>query len=256
MKKLIYNETTDTTFAPYDEENFNRVIGALIFGTTKKGPKKLVSADDKGYTFEGKIEDEELKEYLENSNNYKVKIFIFTEDYKHSRCRYEDREIRALDYFLWKMYDEIYEGMRYTNDEVAEMFNKCFDEPEANDLVCMTNIDTFSNCEHHLALMYNMKVSIAYIPKDNILGLSKFARIVDIISKRLQTQEKMGKDIMEVLETVLPQVPILVQIKAEHSCMTSRGIQKPGTQTVTLHTNDLVSEEIKKEFFNLLEEKK
>ena len=58
MKKLIYNETTDTTFAPYDEENFNRVIGALISGTMKKGPKKLVSADDKGYTFEGKIEDE------------------------------------------------------------------------------------------------------------------------------------------------------------------------------------------------------
>ena len=51
-------------------------------------------------------------------------------------------------------------------------------------------------------------------------------------------------------------MPILVQIKAEHSCMTARGIQKPGTQTVTLHTNDLVSEEIKKEFFNLLEEKK
>ena len=123
-------------------------------------------------------------------------------------------------------------------------------------MVLVKDIECFSMCEHHIALMYNMKVSIAYIPKNNILGLSKFARIVDIISKRLQTQEKMGKDIMEVLETVLPQVPILVQIKAEHSCMTSRGIQKPGTQTVTLHTNDLVSEEIKKEFFNLLEEKK
>ena len=108
MKKLIYDETTDTTFAPYDEENFNRVIGALIEGTTKKGPKKLVNADDKGYTFEGKIEDEELEEYLEYCNNYKVKIFIFTEDYKHSRCKYEDRQIRAFDYFEWKMHDEIF----------------------------------------------------------------------------------------------------------------------------------------------------
>ena len=108
MKKLIYNETTNTTFAPYDEENFNRVIGSLIEGTTKKKPKKLVSADDNGYTFEGKIEDEELEEYLEYSNNYKVKIFIFTEDYKHSRCKYEDREIRAFDYFEWKIHDEIF----------------------------------------------------------------------------------------------------------------------------------------------------
>ena len=108
MTKLIYNETTDTTFAPYDEENFNRVIGSLIEGTTKKKPKKLVSADDNGYTFEGKIEDEELEEYLEYSNNYKVKIFIFTEDYKHSRGKYEDREKRALDYFDWKIHDEIF----------------------------------------------------------------------------------------------------------------------------------------------------
>ena len=107
MTKLIYNETTDTTFAPYDEENFNRVIGSLIQGTMKKKPKKLVSADDNGYTFEGKIEDEELKEYLENSNNYKVKIFIFTEDYKHSRCKYKDRENRALDYFDWKLREMI-----------------------------------------------------------------------------------------------------------------------------------------------------
>ena len=107
MTKLIYNETTDTTFVPYDEENFNRVIGSLIQGTTKKKPKKLVSADDNGYTFEGKIEDEELEEYLENSNNYKVKIFIFTEDYKHSRCKYKDREITALDYFDWKLREMI-----------------------------------------------------------------------------------------------------------------------------------------------------
>ena len=116
MKKLIYNETTDTTFAPYDEENFNRVIGALISGTMEKGPKKLVSADDKGYTFEGKIEDEELEEYLENCNNYKVKIFIFTEDYKHSRCKYRDRQIRALDYFDWKIHDEIF---RYRDKDKA-----------------------------------------------------------------------------------------------------------------------------------------
>lgn len=148
------------------------------------------------------------------------------------------------------------QGEFVNNEQISKLYGKVFPYEGSGEMVLVKDIECFSMCEHHIALMYNMKVSIAYIPKDNILGLSKFARIVDIISKRLQTQEKMGKDIMEVLETVLPQVPVLVQIKAEHSCMTSRGIQKPGTQTVTLHTNDLVSEEIKKEFFNLLEEKK
>lgn len=130
-----------------------------------------------------------------------------------------------------KMYDEIYEGMRYTNDEIAEMFNKCFDEPEANDLVCMTNIDTFSNCEHHLALMYNMKVSVAYIPEGRVIGLSKIARIVDMCSKRLQLQERLAEDIAEVLEKILNTHNVFVYIEGEHSCMTARGIKKPGTVT-------------------------
>ena len=130
-----------------------------------------------------------------------------------------------------KMYDEIYEGMRYTNDEIAEMFNKCFDEPEANDLVCMTNIDTFSNCEHHLALMYNMKVSVAYIPEGKVIGLSKIARIVDMCSKRLQLQERLAEDIADVLEKILNTHNVFVYIEREHSCMTARGIKKPGTVT-------------------------
>lgn len=130
-----------------------------------------------------------------------------------------------------KMYDEIYEGMRYTNDEIAEMFNKCFDEPEANDLVCMTNIDTFSNCEHHLALMYNMKVSVAYIPEGRVIGLSKIARIVDMCSKRLQLQERLAEDIADVLEKILNTHNVFVYIEGEHSCMTARGIKKPGTVT-------------------------
>lgn len=130
-----------------------------------------------------------------------------------------------------KMYDEIYEGMRYTNDEIAEMFNKCFDEPEANDLVCMTNIDTFSNCEHHLALMYNMKVSVAYIPEGKVIGLSKIARVVDMCSKRLQLQERLAEDIADVLEKILNTHNVFVYIEGEHSCMTARGIKKPGTVT-------------------------
>ena len=153
-----------------------------------------------------------------------------------------------------KMYDEIYEGMRYTNDEIAEMFNKCFDEPEANDLVCMTNIDTFSNCEHHLALMYNMKVSVAYIPKGRVIGLSKIARVVDMASKRLQLQERLAEDIADILEKILDTKDVFVYIEGEHSCMTARGIKKPGTITKSsvAHGEFYEDATLRAEVFNLI----
>lgn len=130
-----------------------------------------------------------------------------------------------------KMYNEVFEGMRYTNEEIAKMFNKCFEEPSAKDLVLMKNIDAFSYCEHHLALMYNMKISVAYIPDGRVIGLSKIARIVDMVCKRLQLQERIGTDIAEILEMILHTHDIMVVIEGEHSCMTARGIKKPGTVT-------------------------
>lgn len=130
-----------------------------------------------------------------------------------------------------KMYNEVFEGMRYTNEEIAEMFDKCFEEPEAKDLVLMKDIGAFSYCEHHLALMYNMKISVAYIPDGRVIGLSKIARIVDMVCKRLQLQERIGTDIAEILEMILHTHDIMVVIEGEHSCMTARGIKKPGTVT-------------------------
>lgn len=130
-----------------------------------------------------------------------------------------------------KMYNEVFEGMRYTNEEIAKMFDKCFEEPEAKDLVLMKDIGAFSYCEHHLALMYNMKISVAYIPDGRVIGLSKIARIVDMVCKRLQLQERIGTDIAEILEMILHTHDIMVVIEGEHSCMTTRGIKKPGTVT-------------------------
>lgn len=130
-----------------------------------------------------------------------------------------------------RMFNEVFEGMRFTNDEIAEMFSKCFDEPTAEDLVCMSNIDAFSYCEHHLALMYNMKVSVAYIPHGRVIGLSKIARIVDMVTKRLQLQERIGEDIACIMEKILGTTNVMVVIRGEHSCMTARGIRKPGTVT-------------------------
>ena len=79
-----------------------------------------------------------------------------------------------------------------------------------------------------------MKVNVAYIPKKKIIGLSKIPRIVDMVSKRLQLQEKIGTDIADILELVLGTKNIMVVIKGEHSCVTTRGIRKPGTVTTTM----------------------
>lgn len=153
-----------------------------------------------------------------------------------------------------KMYDEVFEGMRYTNDEIAKMFDKCFEEPNAKDLVLVKDIDAFSYCEHHLALMYNMKISVAYIPDGRVIGLSKIARIVDMVCKRLQLQERIASDIAWILETILHTDDVMVVVEGEHSCMTARGIKKPGAKTDSAVVHGLFKESstLRAEVYSLL----
>ena len=147
-----------------------------------------------------------------------------------------------------KMYEEVFEGMNYTNEEIADMFNKTFaldrlEEESENvecksqngnsDMVVVKDIDIFSYCEHHLALMYDMKVTVAYIPNGRVIGLSKIARIADMVSKRLQLQERIGSDIADIMHMVTGAKDIAVFIEGCHSCMTARGIKKTNTKTYT-----------------------
>lgn len=131
-----------------------------------------------------------------------------------------------------KMYDEVFEGMKYTNDEIADMFSKTFEEPSTN-MVIEKDIPIFSYCEHHIALMYNMKVSIAYIPNKRVIGLSKIIRIVDMAAKRLQLQERLTADIADILSKACKTDSVAVVVEGEHSCMTTRGIKKSGSKTIT-----------------------
>lgn len=135
------------------------------------------------------------------------------------------------------MMKEVLEGINYTNEEIAEKFGKCFgedyEEKSSSGMVVMNDIPIFSFCEHHLALMYNMTVTVAYIPKKKVIGLSKIARIADMVGKRLQLQEKIGNDIAEIIAMATDCEDVAVLIKGEHSCMTARGIKKPGTVTKT-----------------------
>ncbi|MBQ1688631.1 MAG: GTP cyclohydrolase I FolE [Lachnospiraceae bacterium] len=135
-----------------------------------------------------------------------------------------------------RMYQEVFAGMCYDNKEIAQMFDKTFEQDiptESSDMVVVKDIDIFSYCEHHLALMYDMKVSVAYIPKGKVIGLSKIARIADMVGKRLQLQERIGSDIAEIMEMVTGSKDIAVRIEGCHSCMSARGIKKANTKTVT-----------------------
>lgn len=147
-----------------------------------------------------------------------------------------DREgLRETPQRVAKMYEEVFAGMNYTNQEIAEMFDKTFQEadPDHHDLVLVRDIDVFSYCEHHMALMYDMKVSVGYLPCGRVIGLSKIARIADMAARRLQLQERLGRDIAEIISMVTGSEDVAVVISGCHSCMTARGIQKPGTRTIT-----------------------
>lgn len=136
------------------------------------------------------------------------------------------------------MYEEVFQGMNYTNDEIANIFDKTFEDDlpldeNSEDMVFMKDIEIFSYCEHHIALMYNMKAAIAYIPKNKIIGLSKIARIADMAARRLQLQERIGSDIADIMQKITETDDVAVIIQGEHSCMTSRGIKNTTAKTLT-----------------------
>lgn len=140
-----------------------------------------------------------------------------------------------------RMYEEVFEGMNYSNHEIAMMFNKAFkddldlreDDSQKKDIVLVKDIPIFSYCEHHIALMYDMKISVAYLPKDKVLGLSKIARICDMAAKRLQLQERIGSDVAEIMMEAADTEDVAIIIRGTHSCMSARGIKKESATTVT-----------------------
>ena len=142
-----------------------------------------------------------------------------------------------------KMYAEMFEGMNHSNDEIADMFNKCFEHTHSSDWVLVKDIGIFSFCEHHFALMYNMKAHVAYKPKDRVIGLSKIARIADMAAKRLQLQERIGSDIAYILKKILQTEDVMVVLEGEHSCMSARGIRAQGAKTRSCITSGVFKDD-------------
>ena len=129
-----------------------------------------------------------------------------------------------------KSYEEFYDG--YGQDP-AEILSKVFEEIEGYDeIVLVKDILLESHCEHHMVPILG-KAHVAYLPDKRVVGLSKLARVVDLFAKRLQTQETMTAQIADTINNVLKPKGVAVVIDAEHQCMSSRGVSKKGTSTVT-----------------------
>lgn len=139
------------------------------------------------------------------------------------------------------------EDLKKTPERVAEMYTEIFSgiskDPareleillaeKHNEIVLLKDIPLYSFCEHHL-LPFIGKAHVAYIPKNNkVTGLSKIARVVEILSKRLQVQERLTTEIAEILMKKLKPMGVMVILEAEHLCMSMRGVKKSGVMTVT-----------------------
>lgn len=149
-----------------------------------------------------------------------------------------------------KMFDELLEGMKYSNEQIVEMYNKTFITNSETKLcgtaVVERDIDIVSICEHHMALMYGMKVDIVYVPtKNKVIGLSKLARISELVGKRFQLQERIGDEIVWILSKILETPNIMVRVRSKHSCCSYRGVKNVNMETITLHYGCTGVDEIK-----------
>jgi GTP cyclohydrolase IA len=140
-----------------------------------------------------------------------------------------DREgLKATPERVARMYAELLSGMREDPQEhLKSAFTENYDE-----IVLLRDIPFYSICEHHL-MPFIGKAHVAYLPAGNVLGVSKLARIVDCFAKRLQLQERLTAQIADSLMKGLKPLGVAVVLEASHSCMTIRGIKKPGSIMVT-----------------------
>lgn len=171
-----------------------------------------------------------------------------TREYRNRLVQENRQQIEAHIFEILKLIgeDPDREGLRDTPARVARMFEEIFagyavDPREVlgvtfdenhEELVIVKDIVYYSQCEHHMAPFFG-KVHIGYIPSGKIAGLSKLARLVDAVTRRLQVQERITSEIADVMDEVLKPKGVMVVVEGEHLCMCARGVKKPGSKTVT-----------------------
>ena len=140
----------------------------------------------------------------------------------------------------------------YRQDAV-EVANKAVFEHAGSSIVIVKDIEFYSMCEHHILPFFG-KVSIGYIPKGKMIGLSKLARIVDVYARRLQVQERLTAEVCNLLAETLPNDGVIVTCTAEHLCMKMRGVEKQDSATTTMEYTGKFADDIRlrEEFLRLL----
>ena len=148
-----------------------------------------------------------------------------------------------------RMYEEIFSGLYM---DAAEPLAKRF-HVAGNEMVLEKDIVFYSTCEHHLMPFFG-KAHVAYIPKGEVVGLSKIARTVEVFAKRPQLQEQLTAQIADAINEQLHPMGVMVMVEAEHTCMTMRGVKKPGSKTVSYVTRGIFAEDtaLQDRFFQLV----
>lgn len=148
-----------------------------------------------------------------------------------------------------RMWQELVGGMDQTAEEpLSRVF-----PVEGGEMVLEKDITFYSTCEHHLMPFYG-KAHVAYVPDGRVVGLSKLARTVEVFARRLQIQEQMTGQIADAMMEFLAPKGVMVVLEAEHTCMTARGVKKPGSKTVTIATRGVFerNEALQTRFFQML----
>ncbi len=168
-----------------------------------------------------------FQDILENLD--KEKKYINEEVFENTPQRIED------------FYKEFFSGM-YVNP--YEFLQNTFDVPN-NDLIIERNINFYSMCEHHFLPFFG-KISVAYIPNGKIVGFGDIVKVIEAYAKRPQLQERMTDEIAETIYKALNCKGVYILIEAEHTCMTMRGVKKPGAKIITTGTKGIFAEDTMK----------
>jgi GTP cyclohydrolase I len=182
---------------------------------------------------------------LESPRQYEESIISRTIESKPSR---QDAEAAVRTLMRWAGDDPSREGLLETPNRVvrayeeffagydadpADMLSRTFEETDGYDeMVLLRNVTFESHCEHHMVPIIGV-AHVAYIPEHRVVGISKLARVVEAFAKRLQIQERLTMQIANTIDAILQPIGVGVVIEAQHQCMTSRGVHKPGVSMVT-----------------------
>ena len=175
-------------------------------------------------------------------NHYNQIITLSGEDVeREGLLKTPKRAAKAIDFLT--------SGYRMDATEILR--SAMFNEPY-NEMIIVKDIEVYSLCEHHMLPFFG-KAHIAYIPKDYIVGLSKLPRVVDVFARRLQVQERLTQEILEVIDNTLKPHGVAVVIEASHMCMMMRGVQKQNSVTTTsAFTGEFKNVETRNEFLQLI----